>query len=174
MMPTYVALIDWTEQGVKAVKDAPKRAKAARDDRRRQPLAPGLGDEPAFREPGDGRVGGDAADPGDLRPAARAEIGDDRERLERRLREPALDRPLEQAPTRLGGLARGAEGIAAGDVLEDDAAPALPVARSDQPERRLHALRLILRSSGQLLDRERALGGAVPRHGRRRQERGGT
>jgi uncharacterized protein with GYD domain len=29
-MPTFVCSLGWTEQGVKAVKDAPKRAKAAR------------------------------------------------------------------------------------------------------------------------------------------------
>ena len=57
-------------------------------------------DQAALEQAGDGRVGGDAADPGDLGPAARAEVGDDRERLERGLREPALDRPLEQAPAR--------------------------------------------------------------------------
>lgn len=30
-MPTFVCSLGWTEQGIKAVKDAPKRAKAARD-----------------------------------------------------------------------------------------------------------------------------------------------
>jgi len=30
-MPTFICQINWTEQGIKAVKDAPKRAKAARD-----------------------------------------------------------------------------------------------------------------------------------------------
>lgn len=29
-MPTFVCSLGWTEQGIKAVKDAPKRAKAAR------------------------------------------------------------------------------------------------------------------------------------------------
>ena len=29
-MPTFVCSLGWTEQGIKAIKDAPKRAKAAR------------------------------------------------------------------------------------------------------------------------------------------------
>ena len=30
-MPTFVCALGWTEQGIKAIKDAPKRAKAARE-----------------------------------------------------------------------------------------------------------------------------------------------
>jgi uncharacterized protein with GYD domain len=30
-MPTFICALGWTEQGIKAVKDAPKRAKAARE-----------------------------------------------------------------------------------------------------------------------------------------------
>jgi uncharacterized protein with GYD domain len=30
-MPAFICSLGWTEQGIKAVKDAPKRAKAARD-----------------------------------------------------------------------------------------------------------------------------------------------
>jgi len=30
-MPLFIATINWTEQGIKSVKDAPKRAQAARD-----------------------------------------------------------------------------------------------------------------------------------------------
>lgn len=30
-MPTFVCSLGWTEQGIKAIKDAPKRAKAARE-----------------------------------------------------------------------------------------------------------------------------------------------
>jgi len=30
-MPTFICSLGWTEQGIKAIKDAPKRAKAARD-----------------------------------------------------------------------------------------------------------------------------------------------
>ena len=30
-MPTFICALAWTEQGIKAVKDAPKRAKAARE-----------------------------------------------------------------------------------------------------------------------------------------------
>jgi uncharacterized protein with GYD domain len=29
-MPTFICVLGWTEQGIKAVKDAPKRAEAAR------------------------------------------------------------------------------------------------------------------------------------------------
>ena len=104
-------------------------------------VAAGLGDQAALGEAGDGRVGRDAADPRDLRPRDRAEVGDDRERLERRLREPALDRPLEEARARVRRLARGAERPAAGDLLEDDAAPALAVALPEEAERGLDALR---------------------------------
>ena len=63
-------------------------------------LAARLGDQPALDEAGDDRVGGDAADPRDLRPADRPEVGDDRQRLERRRRQPPLDRPLERAARR--------------------------------------------------------------------------
>jgi uncharacterized protein with GYD domain len=30
-MPTFICSLGWTEQGIKSVKEAPKRAKAARD-----------------------------------------------------------------------------------------------------------------------------------------------
>ena len=30
-MPTFICSLGWTEQGIKSVKDAPKRAKAARE-----------------------------------------------------------------------------------------------------------------------------------------------
>ena len=30
-MPTFICSLGWTEQGIKAIKDAPKRAKAARE-----------------------------------------------------------------------------------------------------------------------------------------------
>ena len=30
-MPTFICSLGWTEQGIKAVKDSPKRAKAARE-----------------------------------------------------------------------------------------------------------------------------------------------
>src|SRR5262249_57909037 len=50
--------------------------------------------EPALHQARDDAVDVDAADTGDLRPRARAEVRDDGERLERRLREPALGGPL--------------------------------------------------------------------------------
>ena len=109
-------------------------------------LAPGLGDQAALDERRDGRVGGNAADARDLGPRHRAEVGDDRDGLEGGLREPSLDRPLEQPRARLGGLAGGAERVAAGDLLQDDAAAALAVALAQQPERRLDALGVVGRS----------------------------
>ena len=136
-------------------------------EERRRPVADGtagavvpagFGDQAAFEQAGDGRVGGDAADAGDLRPAARAEVGDDRERLESCLREATLDRPLEQAAARLGGLARGAEGVAAGDVLEHDPAPALAVALGEEAERELDPLRVVRGRVGELVDRQRRRG----------------
>jgi len=30
-MPTFMCSLSWTEQGIRAIKDAPKRAKAAQD-----------------------------------------------------------------------------------------------------------------------------------------------
>ena len=30
-MPTFILTLDWTDQGIRAVKDAPKRGKAARE-----------------------------------------------------------------------------------------------------------------------------------------------
>ena len=30
-MPTFICSLSWTEQGIRAIKDAPKRAQAARD-----------------------------------------------------------------------------------------------------------------------------------------------
>ena len=30
-MPTYITLLNWTEQGIRSIKEAPKRAKAAQE-----------------------------------------------------------------------------------------------------------------------------------------------
>ena len=136
-------------------------------EERRRPVADGatravvasrLGDQAALEQAGDGRVGGDPADAGDLRPAARAEVGDDRERLQGRLREASLDRPLEEAAAGLGGLARGAEGVAAGDVLQHDPAAPLAVPIGEQPERELDPLDVVRGRVGELFDRERRRG----------------
>src|SRR5262245_61390212 len=59
-------------------------------------VAARLGDQPALDQSGHGRIGRDAADPRDLRPRHRPEVRHDRERLQRRLRQAALYRPLEQ------------------------------------------------------------------------------
>ena len=53
-----------------------------------------LHDQAPLDEARDRGVGGDAPNPGDLRPRAGTEVGDDGERLERCLREPSLHRPL--------------------------------------------------------------------------------
>src|SRR5439155_18880628 len=121
-------------------------------------LAPSFGDQPALDQAGHGRVGRDAADAGDLRPRARPEVRDDRERLEPGLREAALHRPLEQPRARLRRLAGGPERVAACDVLEDDAAPPLRVPLREQAERDLDALRVLVRGLRELADVER-LGG---------------
>ena len=88
-------------------------------------VAARLRDEAAVQEVRDRGVGGDAADPGDVRPRARTDVRDDRERLERSLGEIPLGGALEQARARGRLLASGAEGPAAGDVLEHDSAPLL-------------------------------------------------
>ena len=85
----------------------------------------------------------------------RPEVGDDRERLERRLREPTLHGPLDEPGARLGRLPRRPEGVPAGDLLEHDAASAFAVARGEQAESSLHAFGLVLGGSGELLDGER-------------------
>ena len=89
-----------------------ERRRAVANRPARPVVAPGLGDQAAVEQPGNGRVRGDTADPRDLRPAARAEVGDDREGLEGGLGEPALDRPLEEPLAGMCSLARGPERIA--------------------------------------------------------------
>src|SRR5262249_9760199 len=74
----------------------------------------------------------DASDARDLGARDRPEVADDRERLERGLREPLLDRLLEQTGARCGCLGRGAEGPASRDVLEHDPARSLGVAVGQQ------------------------------------------
>src|SRR5579862_3205785 len=65
-------------------------------DRAEVVVAASLGDETALDEPGDDSVDVHATNPRDLGPRARAEIGDRRQRFERRLRQAALDGPLEE------------------------------------------------------------------------------
>src|SRR5581483_10873838 len=86
------------------------------------------------------------------------QVRDDRERLQRRLRQPALRRLLDHARAGVRGLARRAERPAAGDVLEDDAAPTFAVALAHQTQRRLDPLRVVLGRLGQLLHRQRRRG----------------
>ena len=113
-----------------------------------------LGDQAALDETGDDGVGGDASDPGDVGTAARPEVGDHRKGLERRGREAALYGAVEEPRARVRRLARGAEGVAACDVLEDDAAAALRVVVAEQLECGLHPLRAVVRRGRQIVDRE--------------------
>src|SRR5262245_23044838 len=115
----------------------------------------GLGDQPSLDQTGNGGVGSDAADPGDVRAGARPQVRDDRQRLERRLREPPFDGTLEETRTRVRGVAARPEGVPACDLLEHDAAPPLAVALAKKTERGLDALRVILGRLAQLVERER-------------------
>ena len=126
-------------------------------------LAAGLDDEAALDEPGDHGVRRDTAQAGDLGPRARPQVRDDRERLERRLRQAALDRPLDEprAGLRLG--TGGAERVAARDLLEHDPAPPVGVPLAEQMERRLDACLVVLGRPGEL--------GHGQRHGRDHEQR---
>src|SRR6266513_3023142 len=114
----------------------------------------GFRDQAALDQPGDDRVRGNPADPGDVWTRARPEVGHDLERLHRRARETALDRTLEQPGAGFSRLARRAEGPAAGDLLEHDPASALAVTLAEQPQRRLDPLRVVVRRDSQVLDRQ--------------------
>src|SRR4051794_20053207 len=58
-----------------------ERRRAVADGSAGGVVARRLGDEAALQEVRDGRVGGDAADPRDVRPRAGPEVRDDRKRL---------------------------------------------------------------------------------------------
>jgi hypothetical protein len=62
-----------------------ERRRAIADGPTRAGLSAGLAEEAALDQARDGRVRGDAPDARDVRPRARAEVGDDRQRLERGL-----------------------------------------------------------------------------------------
>ena len=143
-------------RGSRGRRRARRAASCGSGSRRRVVVAARLRDQPALDEIRDGRVGRDAADARDVRPRARPEVRDDRERLERRLREVPLRRLLEEPRARLRRLARRAERPAARDVLEHDAAAALAVALADEPERRLDALGVVVRGLRELLRRTAA------------------
>ena len=63
-----------------------ERRRAIADGAARGRLAAGLCEKAPLDQAGDGGVGGHAADTRDLGPRARAEVRDDRQRLERGLR----------------------------------------------------------------------------------------
>ena len=91
--------------------DAFEERRRAVADRARRLVAARLRDQAALEQVRDGRVRGDAADARDVRPRARSEVRDDRERLERGLREVALRRLLEEPRTCLRCVAEdGREG----------------------------------------------------------------
>ena len=121
-------------------------------------LAARFGDQAPLRQAGDGGVCGNPADPGDLRPRDRSEVRDDRDRLERSLREAALHRTLEQPPARLGRRARCAEGPASRHRFEHDPAATLVIALREEPERHLDALLVVLRRGRELFHGQRRIG----------------
>ena len=143
---------DWSpntrsKSGVVAYRTAPKSRSRPDSD-----------EQAALDEPRDGRVGADAADPGDLGPRARAEVGDDRERLERAPERPRSTGRSKRRAQASAACARGAEREATGDVLEHDPAAALAVALGEQLERVGDPLRVVLRRVGELLLGERQRG----------------
>jgi hypothetical protein len=141
---------------------------AVADGAARAALPSGLGDQAALDERRDGRVGCDTADPCDLGTRDRAEVRDDRKRLERSLAEPTLDGPLEQPAARLRGLARRTECGATGHPLEHDPTPPFTVAVAEEPERRLDPLRVVLGRLRELCHRKRLRGDDEQRfHGTR-------
>ena len=118
-------------------------------------VAAALGDEPALDEPGDDAVDVDAADARDLRARHRPEVRDDRERLERSLRQPALGRLLEQPRTRGRRSCRRAERPPAGDMLEHDPAALLREPLLEDRERLLDLRRIRLGGGRKLGDGQR-------------------
>jgi hypothetical protein len=123
------------------------------DGAARSGLAAGLCQKAPLDQAGDGGVGGDSADTRDLGPRAWAEVRHDRQRLERGLRYASLRRLAEEARARVGRVTCGAEGVSAGDLLEDDPASSLPVALAEQRQRRFDALGLVLGRRNELVDR---------------------
>src|SRR5207342_297722 len=105
-----------------------ERRRPVADRPARRALAPSFLDQSALDEARDGGIGCHAADLCDIRPRARAEIRDDGKRLERRLREAALHRSLEQARTRVRRLATRTKRETSRDLLEHDPAPTFAVA----------------------------------------------
>src|SRR5206468_1305167 len=99
--------------------------------------------EAALDEAGDGGIGADAADARDLRPRARPDVRDDRERLERGPREALVDRAVVEARAGGGRRLRRAEGPPARDVLEHDPAASLAVALAEEVEGGGDALGLV-------------------------------
>src|SRR5436190_1092297 len=132
-------------------------------------VAPRLGDQPALDQACNRRIGRDATDPRDLRPRHRPEVRDDRQRLQRGLREPALHRTFEQPPARHRGVARRAESPAAGHLLEDDAAAPLAVALRQQSQSHLDSLAVVVRGRDELFQWQRRAGNDEQRLQRARQ-----
>src|SRR3954451_19683768 len=114
-----------------------------------------LGDEATLEQPRDRRVRRYAADPRDLRPRDRPQVRDDRDCLERGLRQTALHGTLEQARARFRCIARSAECPAASDALQDDAAPSFAVALAEQSQRGLDPVLRLTRCVAELFGRQR-------------------
>src|SRR5439155_21064098 len=97
-------------------------------------VAPRLGDQATLDETGDDRVGGHAAEPGDVGTATGSEIGDHGNRPQRRLRQAGLDGALEEPAARLRRRTRSAERVPPGDAFQHDPAPAFRIAPTEQLE----------------------------------------
>ncbi len=82
-----------------------------------------------------GRLRGDAADARDLGPGDRLQVGDDRQRLRLRLGQRRRARLGQQAARRVLARRVAGEREAAGDLAQDDAAPALGEVLAQQLDR---------------------------------------
>ena len=105
------------------------------EDRGAEARAARLLDQAALGQRLHRRLRGDAADAGDLRPRDRLQVGDDRQRLGLRLGQRRRPRLGQQAPRRLLAGRVAGEGEAAGDLAQDDPAPALGEVLAQQLDR---------------------------------------
>ena len=129
----------------------------------------GLLDQAAVEQRGDGRVGADPADAGDLRARYRLQVGDDRERLGLGGRERGDARAAEQPPRGVlgGGVAR--ERPAAAQLAQPDPATPGRVLLGEQREGGQHGALAGLGGLGQLLGAQR-----IARQEQQRLDRGGA
>ena len=105
------------------------------EDRRAELGAARLLDQAALGQRLHRRLRGDAADARHLRPRDRLQVGDDRQRLGLRLGQRRRARLGQQAPRRLLAGRVAGQREAAGDLAQDDAAPALGEVLAQQLDR---------------------------------------